>query len=285
MQGKIKSVLKAITFSRSNNLWLFFLLFMAILFCVVPLISMADLFIGAAQEPSSYKNFGTDCLPSSLFLTFVYVISCVTLQMLLGIASSIAVYLLLLESRMLFITVVTILIIPYAVPSTIGFSLWEFGFAHGGTLQNTFFTTRSPFDGTWSRFAMLITVSVWQFFPFTFLLICAAFLAIPRELINTAYADGAYTRSIILRILLPLAMPVIAAAFVLRLILMATKLDTPLAFDATSSNDYACVVAVDIYRSLGLGVDSYPMGLILTLSAWVLALVLVYFAVQRQIQK
>ena len=251
------------------------LLVIGLFLVCVPLLSLCYLFVQKGSM-RSFADFGISCDPSTLLLTFIYTGSTVVLQMGVGMFAALAVFLFSQGRTAVLICLITGLTLPYAIPSTIGFTLWEFGLASGGTVQELVFPHGSPLDGTWSRFAVLIVLSVWQFFPFSFLLILAAFLAIPRDMLAAARSDGASDYQIARFFLIPIALPVIAAAAVLRIVLMATKLDTPLAFDLTSSNEYACLASVRIYSSLGLGGDLVPLGLVLLLGGSILSLLSIY---------
>lgn len=226
-------------------------------------------------------DFGIACSPSAWVLTSLYVLGTVGGQFLFGTGAAVAVY---FWSKMRWpkiVLAIAVLVIPYAIPSTVAFTLFEFLLSKGSTVQQVFSPSGSPLDGTWSRFAVMIWVAVWQYSPMIFVMVLAAFLSVPRATIDSARIDGASNSYITWEILLPSAAPVIALAITLRVALMLTKVDAPLAFDARSSNDFACLAAVRIYNNIGLQGD-VPMGLVLALTVCVAAAVIVGGLISRR---
>ena len=228
------------------------------------------------------RDFGVSCSPSTLLLTSIYVLATVSLQLVIGVVAALAVYFWAAGRPLRLWMAVAVLTLPYAIPSAMGLTMFEFLVAEGSTLQRFLFPDESPLVGTWSRFGLMTMLGIWQFFPFTFLLILAAFLAVPSEMLASARNDGAGPRHLVRYFLLPAALPVIVAAAALRTALMLTKVDAPLAFHLTSSHDYACLAGVRIYSSLSIGGNSVPLGLILILCTTVLLVLLVgHFIVAR----
>ncbi len=233
-------------------------------------------------SPERLQDFGVSCSPSTLLLTAIYVVATVSMQLILGIGAAVTVFFWAAGRPLRLWLAVALLTLPYAIPSAIGLTMFEFLIANGSTLQGLLFPQESPLIGTWSRFGVMTVLGIWQFFPFTFLLVLAAFLAVPSEMLASARNDGAAPRHIVRYFLLPVALPVIAAAAALRTALMLTKVDAPLAFHLTSSHDYACLAGVRIYSSLSIGSNSVPLGLILLLCGTVLlVLVIGHFVVTR----
>lgn len=227
-----------------------------------PIVSLLYLVAGSASGPA-LADFGISCSPSTALLTAIYVVSTVTLQMLVGILAAVLVFFWADRRWGRLLASIAILTMPYAIPSTIGLTMFEFLLADNGTIQQLAFPDGSPLGGTWSRFGVMCVLGIWQFFPFTFLMVLAAFLAVPREMLASARSDGASSIQLVRSFLIPVSLPVILAAATLRTALMLTKLDAPLAFRETSSNDFACLASVRIYTSLGLG--DIPLGLVLLL--------------------
>lgn len=236
-----------------------------------PIISLVYL-LTAQASASRLADFGISCSPSTALLTFLYVAGTVTFQLLIGIWAALAVFFWANDRPRRLLIALAILTIPYAIPSTIGLTMFEFLLADGSTIQHLLFPGGSPLVGTWSRFGVMVLLGVWQFFPFIFLLVYAAFLAVPAEMLASARSDGASPVHLVRSFLLPAALPVIVAAATMRVTLMLTKLDAPLAFRETSSNDFACLASVRIYTSLGFG--GLPLGMILLLCLIVLMVLL-----------
>jgi len=231
--------------------------------------------VAGNSSTARLQDFGVSCSPSTLVLTSIYVLTTVSLQLAIGVSAAIAVYFWADGRPLRLWLAVAVLTLPYAIPSAIGLTMFQFLVADGSTLQRALFPEGSPLAGTWSRFGLMTILGIWQFFPFTFLLILAAFLAVPSEMLSSARNDGAAPRHLVRHFLLPAALPVIAAAAALRTALMLTKVDAPLAFHLTSSHDYACLAGVRIYSSLSIGGNSVQLGLVLVLCATVLLVLLV----------
>jgi len=225
------------------------------------------------------SDFGVDCHPSTAFLTSVYIASTVGFQVVIGLSFAGLVYFWAKESGPKLVIAISALTVPYAVPSTVGLAMFRFFLADGGFWSTL--TGVSPLDGTWSRFAIMIVLGIWQFFPFTFLMVLASFLSVPRRMLDSARGDGAGNLTIFWRILVPLSLPVILAAFTLRTVLMLTKVDAPLAFSLTSPNDFACLASVRIYENMGTFGSMIPMGLIAVLVAAVITALLVGRLLER----
>jgi multiple sugar transport system permease protein len=252
-----------------------FLLFMSPLFFLSRLITDQN-------NQLLLSDFGIECEPSSLTLTTLYVFLSVFIQITVGVSSALAVFLCSRKNHVILISCITVMTIPYAIPSSICYVLLEFLVGHGGTLQRMLFASASPLDGTWARFFSLTVLSAWQFTPQVFLVVLASFLSMPNEVIRTAEADGATPAKITTHFLLPAALPVIFGATVLRVILMTGKLDTPLIFTVNSSNDYACVAAVQIYSSVGIGGSNLPIGLVLTLVVVIAIQIALYYIIMTR---
>ncbi len=232
------------------------------------MISLA-LLLATHATYGNLSDFGTDCSPPTWLLTTLYVVVTVSLQMLIGIVAALSVFFWAERNIRKLMVAIAILTMPYAIPSTIGFTMFEFLLAEGSSFQQLVSPDGSPLIGRWSRFGLMCALAIWQFFPFTFLMLLAAFLAIPRETLASARSDGASRAQIARHFLIPLSMPVFVAAATIRTVLMLTKLDAPLAFRETSSSDFACLLSVRIYT--GLGLSGIPLGLILLLCAIVAA--------------
>lgn len=261
-----------------------FMMVVGICLVLIPLISLVYLLASSATT-RNLADFGVSCDPSALLLTFLYVVLSVGLQMLLGIAAALATYFVSKRNLVLAAFIVALMVLPYAIPSVIGFSLWEFMVTDGARVQQLLFPDGSPLDGTWSRFGLMVTISVWQFFPFGFLMVLGAFLVIPKRMIDVAVSEGASYYRLAKDFLLPLAMPVIVFATLLRTVLMASKLDTPLAFAETASGDFACLASVKIYGSFGFEGSLVPMGLVLTTAVVIGLLLLISHTIQRRWQE
>lgn len=252
----------------------------AIILAAAAVASLAHL-IGSSISVARISDFGVSCMPSTWLLTSLYVGTTVSAQIAIGVTAAIAVFFCTAGRPANLVACIALLTIPYAIPSTVAFTMFEFLVAGGSTFQTFFITSGSPLSGTWSRFWLMTLVGIWQFYPLVFVMTLAAFLTVPSETVMSARSDGADRYQIAKTLLMPAALPIIIAAFALRIVLMLTKIDAPLAFHATSSNDYACLAAVRIYTSMGLGASSAPLGLVILLSGTALVTLLLGHYAQR----
>jgi multiple sugar transport system permease protein len=156
---------------------------------------------------------------AALAHTFVYALSALTLEFLLGLGLA----LLLdrnLRGRNLFRA---LLLIPMMLPPVVVGVTWRLLFnptfgAINGTLKRFGIDTAAL---TWTaspKLAMLsvIAVDVWQWTPFMFLILLAGLQAIPQEPYEAALIDGANAWQIFRDITLPLLKPAILIALLLR---------------------------------------------------------------------
>ena len=231
-------------------------------FVILPVLSFANFFWVEGNDSRAW-TLGVSCKPSTFLLTPIYVGLTVFGQTILGLLGATFVFFWASKKPFKMFAVIIILMLPYAIPSTVSYTMFELLLSQGGVIQRYFFPDLSPLNGTWSRFLVMVWVGIWQFFPFSFILILSAFLSTPRPLLLSAKSDGASHWLVFRKILIPIALPVILATIILRLVLMLTKIDAPLAFSSTSSNDYSCLAGVQIYKNIG---STVPLGLVLILS-------------------
>jgi ABC-type sugar transport system permease subunit len=204
-------------------------------------------------------------------------------QTTLGVLAALTV-LWLARRRVSQLALITIFLLPYAVPASVIGLVFRFTF---GT-DSAWATTISPLLGVpvdyWLyahplRAAGLATI--WQFFPFAFLLSFLAIRSIPREVLRSAQLDGAPFWRLLRTIVLARIWPVLASIFALRFVFMLVKFDTPFIFTETiaSSQD---VATVELWRAVaGSGSPELPViawGLQLT----VIALATGYVIAQRR---
>ncbi len=123
------------------------------------------------------------------------------------------------RGRMLLFAVI---LVPYGISEVVGVLSWRFladpniGVITKGlaSLGITFNWTRNVGDAL----ALICTISTWHHLPFTFVIIYAAVISVPRELYEAARVDGANAWQQTLNITIPLIIPAAMLAIVFRYI-------------------------------------------------------------------
>jgi ABC-type sugar transport system permease subunit len=112
---------------------------------------------------------------------------------------------------------------PYAVSEVIAVAAWRFLFDPDiGPVTRAMSSLGLPtLDWTFEPMHALVMIgllTIWLHLPFTFIILYAARLAIPKDLYEAARIDGATTYDAFLRVTLPLLGPAIAVALLFRYI-------------------------------------------------------------------
>lgn len=116
-----------------------------------------------------------------------------------------------------------VVLMPYAISQVVGVLTWKLLMDPSvGAISRTLEAiglsglnwSVSPVQGL----ALISTISVWHNLPFTFLLLYAGMLAIPRSVYEAAMIDGAGAWQTFRRITLPLLVPSILLAMIFRLV-------------------------------------------------------------------
>ena len=169
------------------------------------------------------RMLGDAQLHTAIWVTFVFVIVAVPLQMILGFLLA------LLFNQAIFARPVlrTIMILPiFATPIAMAYSFFTIFYEQGGPLG----WTHIPFlsNPSWALVSVII-VDVWQWTPFCFLVFLAALQGVPDELIEAARIDGASAWDILARVLLPVLQPTIVIVLLIRLAESLKVFDIPFA--------------------------------------------------------
>lgn len=155
----------------------------------------------------------------ALLHTLIYSVTALTFEFLLGLGLALLVDRP-LRGRNLFRA---ILLIPMMLPPVVVGVMWRLMFnpnfgAINGTLKSAGINTDAL---TWTASPALalisvITVDVWQWTPFIFLVLLAGLQAIPNEPYEAAMIDGASAWQTFIHVTLPLLRPAILIALLLR---------------------------------------------------------------------
>jgi ABC-type sugar transport system permease subunit len=156
---------------------------------------------------------------SALVNTVLIVVFAVHLELALGLGMALLFASGLPLRRFLLVAVLA----PYAVSEVIAVAAWRFLFDPDvGPVTRALMSLGLPtLDWTFEPSHALVMIgllTIWLHLPFTFIILYAARLAIPRDLYEAARIDGATTYDSFRRVTLPLLGPAIAVALLFRYI-------------------------------------------------------------------
>ncbi|MEV0828882.1 carbohydrate ABC transporter permease [Nonomuraea rubra] len=131
----------------------------------------------------------------------------------------------------------------------------------------------------------LIVIDTWRWTPFVVLIASAGIMALPGDVYEAARSDGAGRWAILRRITLPLLVPVMAAAFVVRWLGAVKMFDIALAATRGGPGNATNVINLYIYekgfRSLEFGSASSMATIVLILT---MLITFVLFRVTRRLE-
>ncbi|MEV3982761.1 sugar ABC transporter permease [Nonomuraea sp. NPDC049758] len=131
----------------------------------------------------------------------------------------------------------------------------------------------------------LIVIDTWRWTPFVVLIASAGIMALPGDVYEAARSDGAGRWAILRRITLPLLVPVMAAAFVVRWLGAVKMFDIALAATRGGPGNSTNVINLYIYekgfRSLEFGSASSMATIVLILT---MLITFVLFRVTRRLE-
>lgn len=113
-----------------------------------------------------------------------------------------------------------VILVPYGISEVVGVLSWRFlADPNIGLLANAFRAFGGNFN--WSRnvadaLMLICTISIWHHLPFTFVILYAAVISVPRELYEAARIDGATALQSFWNVTLPLIMPAAVLAILFR---------------------------------------------------------------------
>lgn len=169
----------------------------------------------------NYLDLLTDPVAShSLLTTLIFVTVTVPLEVLLGLAVALVINEP-FRGRGLLRAVV---LVPWAIPSTVASQMWRFIFNDRYGLFNYFLfgdqteLYLAPLADPQMALGAIMVADVWKTTPFAALMILAGLQAVPDELYEAASVDGARGWQKFRRITLPMIKPAILLAFLFRTI-------------------------------------------------------------------
>ena len=242
-------------------------------------------------RPATWWNFSrplanfTDLLTDGRFLNSLGVqlrlsVFTVSLQFLLGLGAA-----MLLNSRYRFLeTVRALFIIPMVLPPIVVAIMWKVLFTPDISILNWLLGLLGLPQPAWLAdpglaLPAIIIADVWEWFPFSMLMLLAALQMMPSEPLEAARIDGASAWQVCLHIVLPLLRPAIVVTVLFRLIESVKAF--PLIFVMTGGGPGTVTEATNYYAFLQ-GFNYSMIGFSASISVVVLAstLVVSYFIIR-----
>lgn len=192
---------------------------------------------------------GDDLFRISLWVTVLFVIASVTIEMVLGFLLALVVSGVGRGKG----AIRTLMILPILVPPVAIGSMWKLMYNYDFGILNQALGLvglgpvgwlSNPSLALWS----VVIVDVWHWTPLVFLILFAGVEGLPREVIEAARVDGATTAQIVRRIIVPLMAPAIAVAFVFRSILAFKVFDQIFLLTSGGPGTATEVVSLRLYH-------------------------------------
>jgi multiple sugar transport system permease protein len=221
-------------------------------------------------------------LLSSFGVTLMFTILVVGISFFLGMAASIVLQRKFRGRGLLR----TLFLIPYALPAYAGIITWKFilqrdnGLLNELLVNNLHTTDTAPF---WlvggNAFFSVVIVSIWQQWPFAFLMTMAGMQAIPDDMYEAAAIDGASVWQQIRHITLGMMRPINAVLLLLLFLWTFREFNTPFVLFGPVPPASANLLTVNIYSNsfinwnFGLGSAMsvlLMLFLVIVASAWAL---------------
>jgi multiple sugar transport system permease protein len=176
------------------------------------------------------RLFHDKVLHTDLLTTFLFVVSCVAVEMLLGVALALF-FNREMRGRGFLRTLATLPL--FATPVAIGYLGITLFYEEGGPINSLIMALGGPkipwlSSPQWARAAIVI-VDIWQWTPFVFLVTLAGLQGISSDLVEASEVDGASYWQNLRNIILPLLAPL------LWLILMLRAIEAFKVFDTVAS--------------------------------------------------
>ncbi len=209
----------------------------------------------------NYKRMLADeGVRTSIWVTLRYTFWTTTIEMLLGIAFALA-----LEKPIKGASVFrTIFILPLMVSPVVVGLIWKYMLdARTGVinyyieaigkaipfLQNFGFERHSFLGEPQLALPALIITDIWQWTPFIFIIILAGLQALPAEIMEAAFIDGANWLQMTLWVKLPMMLPLIIVTLLMRIIDVFRALEVIFIMTFGGPGQSTNVLSLKIYRT------------------------------------
>ena len=169
------------------------------------------------------RVFSDNQVSSAVRVTVIFVVSAVTIQVVLGMGLAV-----LFNRRLPARGVLrSVMLLPiFATPVAVGYLFFTIFYEEGGPLSFTGIPWLSNPD--WALFSVIL-VDVWQWTPFAFLVFLAALQGVDEELLDAARLETESEMRVFWSVVLPLLQPVIIIVLLLRLAEAIKLFDIPFA--------------------------------------------------------
>jgi multiple sugar transport system permease protein len=178
----------------------------------------------------------------------------------------------------------TVMVLPILVPAVAIGSMWKLMFNYDFGLFNQALTAIGLFPVNWlgsTKVALIsvILVVIWHWVPFVFLILFAAVEGVSPELIEAARIDGATTRQITWKIIVPLLKPALAVALIFRSILAFKTFDEVFLLTSGGPGTSTELVSLHLYKVF---FEQNQLGYGALLSLAIIAAVIAFLLVSRR---
>jgi multiple sugar transport system permease protein len=230
---------------------------------------LAGKFVGFAN----YQDLFTDPLfRASLMLTIGYTMATVTMELVFGLGVA-----LLLNSRVPFVRIFrTALIIPMMITPIVAALTWKLLLDPSYGLVNAILGTHTVWLGDPDLALIAVgIVNIWQNTPFVAILLLAGLQSLPSEPVEAAAVDGANRWQTFRHVTLPLLMPYVVVAVLLRTIFEFRSFENIWVMTGGGPANSTKLLSVYTFEASFLSFD-------LTLAAassWIMLLIVLIFCV------
>lgn len=119
--------------------------------------------------------------------------------------------------------IIAAIIAPYAITESSGIVIWRFMFEPDVGIMSRLLDRAGlptlPWDiEPWAALSLSAMIAIWHHMPFTFLILYAALLTVPKETVEAAAIDGARSWQRFWRVEMPIIWPAVMVAVLFRYI-------------------------------------------------------------------
>jgi len=242
---------------KDNRIKLMFLLPAALWvlgFTIFPLLyglrlSLFNVKIGSPDEfigMGNYLHFFKDRYArNSVMVTLIFVVSGVTIEMVLGML-----FALLFNRKMPLRSLLrTIMTMPlFATPIAVGFLFFTIFYEEGGLINGLFHLKIPWLSNPYWALGSIIIVDIWQWTPFCFLIFLAALQGIPNDYYEAAQLETKNNWSVFRFVTLPIIQPTIILVLLLRITESFKVFDIPFTLTTGGPGVATQVLTMYAYR-------------------------------------
>lgn len=225
----------------------------------------------------------------SLWRTVFFAVAASSVQMVLGFSIAWLLYTSFQNGKL----VRALILIPLMTPPVAVGVTWKLllnsnGWVNGALINMGFLTEPISFLGTSAlAFPAIMMADTWQWTPFIVILCYASLVGFPKSVVEAASIDGAYTRQLLFKIVIPGLWPSLLAIFVIRLIMAFKTFDLIYVMTFGGPGNATNVSSFEIWKTamrefdLGLAA-SQTLILAITVSIVTLPVILLHKASEKK---